>query len=53
MCNAELLLRRNSAVPCGVASATSIFVKKAENAEIWVVEGKCYLDLRIRGGHYT
>ena len=44
MSNAELLLRRNSAVPRGVASATTIFVKKAENAEVWDVEGHRYLD---------
>ena len=44
MSNAELLLRRNDAVPRGVASATPIFVAKAENAELWDVEGKRYLD---------
>jgi len=44
MTNTELLHRRNSAVPRGVASATSIFVAKAENAEIWDVEGNRYLD---------
>ena len=44
MSNAELITRRNAAVPRGVASAASIFVEKAENAEIWDVEGKRYLD---------
>jgi 4-aminobutyrate aminotransferase / (S)-3-amino-2-methylpropionate transaminase / 5-aminovalerate transaminase len=44
MNNKELLARRNGAVPRGVASATSIFVAKAENAEIWDVEGNRYLD---------
>lgn len=44
MSNAELISRRNAAVPRGVASATSIFVEKAENAEVWDVEGKRYLD---------
>lgn len=44
MSNAELITRRNAAIPRGVASATSIFVAKAENAEIWDVEGKRYLD---------
>ncbi len=42
--NAELLARRNAAVPRGVATATPIFVDRAENAEIWDVEGKRYLD---------
>ena len=44
MNNTELFSRRNAAVPRGVASATSIFVEKAENAEIWDVEGNRYLD---------
>jgi len=44
MSNTELLARRNAAVPRGVASATPIFVKKAENAELWDVEGNRYLD---------
>ena len=42
--NAELLARRNAAVPRGVASATAVFATKAENAEIWDTEGKRYLD---------
>ncbi len=44
MTNTELLARRNAAVPRGVASATSIFAVKGENAEIWDAEGKRYLD---------
>ena len=44
MSNVELLARRNAAVPRGVASATDIFVEKAENSEVWDVEGKRYLD---------
>ena len=44
MKNTELVNRRNAAVPRGVASATSIFVEKAENSEVWDVEGKRYLD---------
>src|SRR5215470_7532322 len=42
--NAELLERRNAAVPRGVASATGVFAARAENAEIWDVEGKRYID---------
>lgn len=42
--NAQLLARRNAAVPRGVASATAVFAAKAENAEIWDAEGKRYLD---------
>lgn len=44
MTNAQLLARRNAAVPRGVASATAVFAVKAENAEIWDVAGKRYLD---------
>lgn len=42
--NAELLARREAAVPRGVASATSIFADYAENAELWDVEGNRYID---------
>ena len=42
--NSQILQRRQEAVPRGVASATSIFVDKALNAELWDVEGKRYLD---------
>jgi 4-aminobutyrate aminotransferase len=42
--NAQLLARRQAAVPRGVASATSVFAVKGENAEIWDADGKRYLD---------
>jgi len=42
--NAELLARRTTAVPRGVATATPIFVDRAENGEIWDVEGRRYVD---------
>jgi len=42
--NAELLARRTTAVPRGVATATPIFVDRAENGEIWDVEGGRYVD---------
>lgn len=44
MTNSEILSRRQSATPRGVASATSIFVEKAKNAELWDVEGRRYID---------
>ncbi len=44
MKNKELLTRRNTAVPRGVATATSIFAARAENSEVWDVEGRRYLD---------
>jgi 4-aminobutyrate aminotransferase / (S)-3-amino-2-methylpropionate transaminase / 5-aminovalerate transaminase len=42
--NAELVERRNSAVPRGVGHATPIYAARAENAEVWDVEGKRYID---------
>ncbi len=42
--NAELLARRNAAVPRGVATATPVFAARAENAELWDIEGKRYID---------
>lgn len=44
MSNADLLERRNKAVPRGVASASPVFAAKAENSEIWDTEGNRYID---------
>ena len=42
--NAELWTRREAAVARGVASAAPVFASHAENAELWDVEGKRYID---------
>lgn len=42
--NAALQARRQAAVPRGVASAASVFAERAENAELWDVEGNRYVD---------
>ena len=42
--NTDLLARRNAAVPHGVATATPIFAARADNAELWDVDGKRYVD---------
>jgi 4-aminobutyrate aminotransferase/(S)-3-amino-2-methylpropionate transaminase len=42
--NRELLARREAAVPRGVASSHPVFAARAENAELWDVEGKRYID---------
>ena len=42
--NADLLTRRLVAVPRGVSTATAIFAARAENAELWDVEGNRYVD---------
>ena len=42
--NAALMARRRAALPLGMGQAHEIFVDRAENAEVWDVEGKRYID---------
>ncbi|MEE4378548.1 MAG: 4-aminobutyrate--2-oxoglutarate transaminase [Candidatus Competibacteraceae bacterium] len=42
--NQELLSRREQAVARGVASMHGLFAERADNAEIWDVQGKRYID---------
>ncbi len=42
--NAELLARRQAAVPKGVGNIHNIFAQRAQNAEIWDVDGRRYID---------
>jgi len=42
--NAELIQRRNAAVPRGLSTAMPVAVARAENAEVWDVEGRRYID---------
>ncbi|MBL0148098.1 MAG: 4-aminobutyrate--2-oxoglutarate transaminase [Ideonella sp.] len=42
--NAALMARRRAALPAGLGQAHEIFVDRAENAEVWDVEGKRYID---------
>ncbi len=42
--NLEWSERRANAVPRGVGNAFQIYAQRAENAEIWDVEGKRYID---------
>jgi 4-aminobutyrate aminotransferase/(S)-3-amino-2-methylpropionate transaminase len=42
--NAELQKLRESAVPRGVSNLLPVFTARAENAELWDVEGKRYID---------
>jgi 4-aminobutyrate aminotransferase/(S)-3-amino-2-methylpropionate transaminase len=42
--NAALLARRQAAVPRGVGHAHTIFAARAENAEVFDVEGRRYVD---------
>ena len=42
--NADFLARRAAAVPRGVSTAAPIFIERAENAELWDVEGRRYID---------
>jgi len=42
--NAQLLARRNAAIPKGIGHACPIFVARANNAEVWDVEGRRFID---------
>jgi len=42
--NAHLRARREAATPRGVGITTPFFVKRAENSELWDVEGRRYVD---------
>lgn len=42
--NAALMARRAAAIPRGVGQSHHIFVARAENAEVWDVEGRRYID---------
>lgn len=42
--NAALMSRREAAVPRGVANLLPVFADRADNAEVWDVEGKRYID---------
>ena len=42
--NNALMARREAAVPRGVGNAHPVFTARAENAELWDVEGKRYID---------
>lgn len=44
MKNAEISARKNDAISRGVGMTTQIYADKAENSEIWDVEGKRYID---------
>jgi 4-aminobutyrate aminotransferase/(S)-3-amino-2-methylpropionate transaminase len=42
--NQQLMSRREAAVPRGAANITPYFAERAENAQVWDVEGKRYVD---------
>ncbi|ESQ82262.1 hypothetical protein AEAC466_18115 [Asticcacaulis sp. AC466] len=42
--NAELYTRRIVAIPKGVVNGLQVFAARAENAEIWDIEGRRYID---------
>ena len=42
--NAEISERRGTAIARGVGMATQIYVERAENAHVWDVEGRRYID---------
>jgi len=42
--NADLHTRRQRAVPRGISNSLSVYTERAENAELWDVEGRRYID---------
>lgn len=42
--NATLMARRAAAIPRGVGQSHEVFIARGENAEVWDVEGKRYID---------
>ena len=42
--NAALFARRQAAIPRGVGHSHQIFIERGENAEVWDVEGRRYID---------
>jgi 4-aminobutyrate aminotransferase len=44
MLNTEIASRRSDAVSRGVGVTTQVYAERAENAEIWDVEGRRYID---------
>jgi 4-aminobutyrate aminotransferase len=44
MKNAEVAKRRDEAISRGVGMQTQIYVQKAENSEVWDIEGNRYID---------
>ncbi|MEK8031380.1 4-aminobutyrate--2-oxoglutarate transaminase [Ideonella sp. DXS29W] len=42
--NAALMARRRAALPTGLGQTYDVVAERAENAEVWDVEGKRYLD---------
>ncbi|TMV09025.1 4-aminobutyrate--2-oxoglutarate transaminase [Ruegeria sediminis] len=44
MSNAQIAERREAAISRGVGMQTQIYVERAQNAEVWDVEGRRYID---------
>ena len=44
MLNQEIAARRTDAISRGVGVTTQVYAERAENAEIWDVEGRRYID---------
>lgn len=42
--NANLMARRRAALPAGLGQTYEVFAERAENAELWDVEGRRYID---------
>ena len=49
--NAALMARRKAAIPRGVGQSHEVFIARGDNAEVWDVEGKRYIDFEIGRAH--
>ena len=44
MKNVDIAVRKNEAISRGVGMTTQVYADRAENSEIWDVEGRRYID---------
>lgn len=42
--NASLTARRSAAIPAGLSKHLDVYIDRAENAELWDIEGRRYID---------
>ncbi|MEJ2623724.1 MAG: 4-aminobutyrate--2-oxoglutarate transaminase [Pseudolabrys sp.] len=42
--NAAFAMRRGNAIPAGLSKHLDVYIEKAENAEMWDIEGRRYID---------
>jgi 4-aminobutyrate aminotransferase-like enzyme len=53
MKNADISARRDASISQGVGVMTQIYVDRADNSEVWDVEGNRYIDFAAGIGAHT